>query len=232
MEYFELTVTVLVKKDIYYQKVQESIGNYLSLSMLLNEKLKQIHGQKGHKGYCFSGLYPIEMKTKVYKAGAVYVFRVRSLKEVFLDTLDQCLRKVKSDQFNCISIEKRKYRNRIVQELYSATPFILTIDGQPWLQETGDFDLLIKRLEANARKKYEDAFNQKIENEHFIQRLEIINQKPIAVAYKGIRLLGNKLRITVNTDDESQKLAYTVLGSSIGEKGSSLGAGFCFANFI
>lgn len=231
MKYFSLTVTVMVKRDVYFQNVQEEIGRYLNQSMLLNDTLKEMHGRKGFKAYVYSGLYPIEVKTKVYKAGSVYIFRIRSLKEEFLEALARCLRKQKSEQFQCIAVEKVTYRNKVVQELYSATPFILTVNGQPWLRENGDFDLLIKRIEDNADKKYQDVFKQKVENTHFIQRLELLNQKPIAVKYKGIRLLGNKLRMTVNGDEDSQKLACTVLGMGLAEKGAALGLGFCFANF-
>lgn len=232
MRFFELTITVLVKKDLHFQKAQEALGAYLNRSMLQDENLKQLHARKGSKLYVYSSLYPVETRTKVYKAGAVYVFRVRSLMKKFTNWLEPCLRTQRDLLFQCIAIEKRTCGNRMIQELYSVTPFVVTVNNQPWLQETDDLDLLISRLEANADKKYQDAFEEKLVHSRFIQRLEFVNQKPIAMSYKGIRLLGNKLRITVNSDDPSQKLAYTVLGAGLGEKGSTLGAGFCFANYV
>ncbi|OZI12920.1 hypothetical protein CEW92_04075 [Bacillaceae bacterium SAS-127] len=231
MECYELTVTVMVKQNIYFQNVQEKIGAYLNRCMLMDETLKEMHGRREVKPYTFSGFYPVESKTKVYKAGAIYVFRIRSLQKEFIDKMERCLRKQKSDDFQCIAIEKRKHGNRVIQELYSVIPVIVTVDGKPWLQEDGDVDLFIKRLQANVEKKYYDAYGKKIENTQFIQRLEFMNQKPMAISYKGVRLLGNKVKITVNSDEDSQKLAYTALGNSLGEKGSSLGGGFCFANF-
>lgn len=232
MKVYELTITLLLKKNIHFQGINEALGAYISRSMLHDEELSKLHRKKESKLYIFSGLYPVESKTKVYQEGKVYIFRLRSLREKFTDVLARCIRKQQDPVFQIIAIERRLYGRRAIQELYSATPFIVTVDGGPWLQTTGDVDLLMERLSANAEKKYQDAFQEKLTNNSFIQRIEFINEKPIAMSYKNVRLLGNKIRIEVNSDTDSQKLAYTVLGAGMGEKGSSLGAGFCFANFV
>ncbi|MBS7530262.1 CRISPR-associated endoribonuclease Cas6 [Hazenella sp. IB182353] len=231
MGYDELTVTVMVREDLYYQNVQAALGSYLNRSMLQMERLKQRHAERASKLYVFSGLYPVERKTKIYRKGAVYIFRVRSLDSEFLELMEKCIRKQKDAHFECLAIEKHRVRDRMIQELYSITPFIVTVNNQPWLQPHGDIDVLIERLESNAEKKYQDAFQNKLDSSHFIERIELINEKPLAISYKGIRLLGNKVRIAVASEPQAQKLAYTALGAGLGEKGSSVGAGFCFANF-
>ena len=48
--------------------------------------------------------------------------------------------------------------------------------------------------------------------------------------YKYVTLLGNKLNIKVKSDELSQKKALMAIALGLGEKGSSLGAGFC--NYI
>lgn len=232
MKVYELTITLLLKKDIHYQGINEALGSYMNRCMLHDDKLSNLHREKGQKGYVFSGLYPVEAKTKVYQEGKVYVFRVRSLKKVFTDKLGKCMRKQQDSVFHTIAIEERFYGRRTIQDLYSVTPFIVTVEGGPWLQTTGNLDVLLERLNSNAEKQYQDIFQEKLASNNFIQRIEFINQKPMAMSYKNVRLLGNKVRLEVNSDPDSQKLAYTVLGGGLAEKGSSVGAGFCFANFV
>jgi CRISPR-associated endoribonuclease Cas6 len=87
---------------------------------------------------------------------------------------------------------------------------------------------MVKRLNDNARKKYELFSGEKInKNTIFINKFRILNKKPVSIKYKNISLLGNKLKILVNRDSDSQKLAFTVLACGLGEKNTSLGAGFC-----
>lgn len=230
MKAYELTVTALLKKDLYYQEVQQEIGMLLNRSMLKNKELKEFHREKRLKGYVYSGLYPVE-KQKVYTKGNVYVFRIRSLKRWFIEAIESCIRGQGDDVFHIISGEKRFWTKKVIQELYSITPFFVTVDNSPWLQED-DVDLLIERLQVNAEKKYRDFINGDIETNQFIQRMEFLNQKPIALKYKGIKLLGHKVKMIVHSDEDSQKLAYTILGSGLGEKNSSIGGGFCFAHFL
>lgn len=230
--YWELVVTVLLKNDIKMIDVQEQISKYLNHSMSHDSFLLNRHMERRNKLYVFSGLYPVDSKTKVFRNGAVYVFRIRSLDQKFINHLEATLRISKHNMFQYLSVEKRFYPNRLIESIYTLTPVIVTVDNRPWLKDTNDIDILIDRLQANADKKYHDAFNKRINNIDFIQSIEILNEKPLAISYKNIKLLGNKLRLTINTDENSQKLANIVLGAGLGEKGSSLGAGFCFANFI
>lgn len=230
MKVYELIITVLLKKDLYYQAVQEEIGIFLNRSMLKNDNLKKFHRETRLKGYVYSGLYPVE-KTKIYSKGNVYVFRLRSLDENFIRTMEICIRGQRDNVFQVISGEKRLWTKGVIQELHSITPFFITVDDSPWLQED-DFDLLIKRLQINAEKKYRDFIQEDIETNQFVQRIELLNYKPMAVRYKGIKLLGHKAKIIVNNDDDAQRLAYTVLGSGLGEKNSAVGGGFCYAKFL
>lgn len=231
MDISELIVTVMLKEDIPFQQSQEVIGNFLNASMLHDADLKEFHGESDIKGYVYNSFYPLEFKTKTYKANQVYVFRVRSLNKIFLEKMNRCIRKQKKGPFEVIAIEKRTYANKIIQGLYSVTPVVVTVDNQPWLQ-TDDVDLFIQRLEQNAEKKLKTLLGEEVGHYDFIESIEFSNHKPIGTSYKGIKLLGHKVKVEVKKDEDSQKLAHVVLGAGIGEKNSALGLGFCFGNFI
>lgn len=227
----ETTVTVLLKKPLYFQDVQEEIGKYLNRSMLQNHNLTSFHETDGYKFYVFSGLWPIE-KNKTYRSGNVYIFTIRSLQQDFLDQLIPCIRKIDNKTFQVLAIENKQYRRCFIHELSTLTPFVVTVDGKPWMPEQHDFDLLLDRLHANAEKKYKKLFGNEIFANSFIERIDILNNKPLVMHYKNISVLGHKARIVVNEDEQSQKLAFTVLGAGLAEKNSALGAGFCHGKFV
>lgn len=232
MHYQELTITLLLRKDLHNRNALEKLGEMLNHAMLDHPELKELHGMSGYKFYVYNNLFPLE-KTGVYREGNIYVVRVRSMKDDFISKLKPVLRHVQHPYFQVIAIENHRVQQRQIYELYTLTPFIVTVDGQPWLVQKDDLDLLIERLHANAEKKYKQLYGEEYQGyQPFIQRLEILNSKPIGNSYKGITLLGNKAKIVVNEDTWSQKLAFVTLGSGLGEKGSSLGGGYCLANFI
>jgi len=232
MYWYEATITLLVKQTFSYRDVPEQIGRFISRSMLLDTELKKLHEAKGYKPFHYSGLFPVEVKTKVYPAGNVYHFRLRSIDLAFFNKIIHCIRQANDDLFHILSVEKREFKKKLIQELKTITPFIVTVDGRPWMPDQHDIELLIERLQANAEKKYKAFFGEEAFPQRFIQRIEVTNRKPIGLNYKNIRLLGHKATLMVNEDEQSQKLAAVVLGLGLAEKTSSLGAGFCQATFI
>ncbi|TCS94955.1 CRISPR-associated endoribonuclease Cas6 [Hazenella coriacea] len=230
MKYYELVVTALIKDDILIKGVQESIGRYLNESMLLDEELKSLHEKRTLKNYVFSGFYPIE-KTKIYKAGNIYVLRVRSLQQSFLKKLERCMKMNKLGRMHVIAVEHKTYVNKMIDSVYTVNPVIVTVNNRPWMQDD-DVDLFMRRLEDNAEKKLKALLHEEVNHYHFIEGIEFTNLNPVPTSYKGITLLGHKVRVKVKSDKDSQKLAHVILGAGLGEKGSSIGSGFCLANFI
>ena len=55
--------------------------------------------------------------------------------------------------------------------------------------------------------------------------LEFLNQGPIVMEYKNVKLLGDKVRLQIADNDSAQKLAYMSLGTGLLEM-NSRGAGF------
>lgn len=228
MEFWEAIVTVMLKKDIYFEDCGYIIGKNINKSMLLDKELKEVHPKKQYKNYVFNSFYPIE-RDKYYKEDRLYIFRIRGLDEKFIDKIENCLCNLKSEDFNIISTSKKEIKKKIIKELYTQTPLIVTVDDRPWLQNGGDLDLFKRRLEDNLEKKYKSFFNEDIDVKgKFIKSIEFKNRKPMHYNYKkGIKLLANKVSIQIEDNEEAQKVAFLARAIGLGEKNSSIGAGFC-----
>lgn len=229
MNYYELTCTTLLLKDIYFDSVGEELGKNISNSMLLDSELANIHESKGYKYYVYDSLYPRE-RDKTYKKGNVYIFRIRSIdKELILKFRKTLSNYSSKDGIQILSTEIKTYRQFYITELYTVTPAVATVDDRFWVR--GDsIELLDRRINENLIKKYQDYYGEDINTkESFIQAIELKNYKPIGFVYKDIRLIGNKFNILVKSDEVSQKLAFLALGTGLLEKNSSNGMGFCIA---
>lgn len=226
MEFYEMTVTLLLQEDIPFTETNEKIGRLISAAMHLDAELAEKHRQTGYKFYSFNNLYPIE-SDKRYKAGRAYIFTLRSLDRTFINKLKLLLNKVNSSEFKIVSTAVKMQKMRFIEKMTTVTPAIITVDNRNWVGGD-DVLILINRLHANLEKKYRDFYGEELNTiQNFIQKIEILNQKPVVHKYKAIKMFGNKLRITVNDDEMSQKLAFVGLACGIGEKNSSAGMGFC-----
>lgn len=226
MEFYELTVTTLLQEDIFYTESNEKIGNLISAAMHLDAELALRHSQRGYKFYIFNNLYPIETD-KRYKAGRAYIFKLRSLDFNFINKIKSLLIKVNNKDFIVLSVAVKMQKMHFIEKLITLTPAVITVDNRNWI-DRDDILLLINRLHGNLEKKYKSFYGKEIDTiQNFIQKIEILNHKPVVNKYKNTKLFGNKLSISVNEDEFSQKLAFVGLGCGIGEKNSSLGMGFC-----
>ena len=228
MKYYELINTVYLLNNIYFDEANERTGKFINSSMLLDNELANIHESRGYKYYVYDSLYPRE-SDKTYKKGRVYVFKIRSIDKDLITKIRTMITKAKSEDFKIVSTELKTYNQFFINELYTVTPAVLTVDNRFWVK--GDsIELLQRRIVENLIKKYKDYYEKEIEvEESFIQGIELKNRKPIGLKYKNIRLMGNKLTVLVNGDEASQKLAFMALGTGLLEKNSSNGMGFCIA---
>jgi len=230
MHYFELTTTAYLLKNVAFNEVNEKIAQLINKAMLNDEKLAVKHEENKFKNYVFDSLYPRE-KDKIYKAGKIYVFRIRSLEEDFISKIKQLLHNTTTDYFKVIAGEIKRYEQRAIKEIYTVTPALATINNHFWISGD-DIMLLQDRIQINLLKKYLEFFNVEVQKEDsFIQYIEIKNKKPIAFNYKNIQFIGNKFIIKVNEDDLSQKLAFLALGAGLLEKNATNGMGFCIAKY-
>ncbi|PJI07106.1 MULTISPECIES: CRISPR-associated endoribonuclease Cas6 [Clostridium] len=226
MKYYEMKVTVLLKQDLKFTRTSEIIGKSISSAMLKSEELMKYHKQKRYK-YVFNNFMPVE-KAGIYKANRLYIFCLRTFEEDFMTNIKNCFQDYDNINLKIISVSVKIIQQKKIKFIRTITPAIVTIDSKPWLKNN-DLLTLIKRIHANAEKKYKFFFGKEIGqvDDYFVEKLKILNLQPIPYTYKNITLLGNKFKIKVNDDDKSQKLAFVALGAGLAEKNSALGAGYC-----
>ena len=230
LQYYELMLTIYLQQNTPFDEVNEKIARVVNKAMLPDEALAARHKENEVKHYVFDSLYPLE-QDKVYKAGRIYVFHIRGLDKVFIEKMKKLLPKTENSYIKVLGIEIKRYNQRHIAELYTITPVLVTVDNAHWVPGN-NLTLLQQRLQANLEKKYKTFYGESLNaDESFIQRIEVLNRRPMAYRYKNIKMLGNKFKIKVNEDEISQKLAFIAVACGLGEKGSALGMGFCHANY-
>lgn len=226
----ELRVTVYIKQDLKSRNSFEEIGKLVNYSMNKNDNMKKLHlKKKSFKHYCLSGLYPVD---KIYKEDECYTFMIRSYKKDMINNLQKCLDGLENDVFVVIDtqIKVYKYSNNI-KYIDTITPTIITHleRQQSWNILKDDKDYFCSRLFENLNNKYNSLENivQHFDYDNIIDKVEFKNKCAIIVEYKGVKFLGNKIRIYFKENNIAQQFANLCIAEGVGEKNSSFGQGFC-----
>jgi CRISPR-associated endoribonuclease Cas6 len=225
MQYYNIKVAVLLKNDTQTFENYEKISKLISASMLKDQTLKQLHEENRYKNYVFCNLYPIE-KDGIYKAGNIYTFQIRTIDFKLGLKIKQVLNNFQNEEFKVIVSDLESSTQRKINTLATLTPAIITSDKGDYLINN-DMQLVKERILANAQKKYNQLYNEKIDMD-FIKSIKQTNNKPIKIPYKNINILGYKFEIEVKDDPISQNLAYLILSVGLLEKNAE-GFGFCKA---
>ena len=225
MQYYNIKVAVLLKNATQTFENYEKISKLISASMLKDQTLKQLHEENRYKNYVFCNLYPIE-KDGIYKAGNIYTFQIRTIDFKLGLKIKQVLNNFQNEEFKVIVSDLETSTQRKINTLATLTPAIITSDKGDYLINN-DMQLVKERILANAQKKYNQLYNEKIDMD-FIKSIKQTNNKPIKIPYKNINILGYKFEIEVKDDPISQKLAYLILSVGLLEKNAE-GFGFCKA---
>lgn len=225
MQYYNIKVAVLLKNDTQAFENYEKISKLISASMLKDQTLKQLHEENRYKNYVFCNLYPIE-KDGIYKAGNIYTFQIRTIDFKLGLKIKQVLNNFQNEEFKVIVSDLETSTQRKINTLATLTPAIITSDKGDYLINN-DMQLVKERILANAQKKYNQLYNEKIDMD-FIKSIKQTNNKPIKIPYKNINILGYKFEIEVKDDPISQNLAYLILSVGLLEKNAE-GFGFCKA---
>ena len=228
MNYYELKVKVKLKNNIKIEEAAYKIGVFINHSMLNNPLLKKLHEEKFYK-YVYDTFYPIE-RDKLYKKDKTYSFRLRSINLQLINKMAMAIYNHEYADIKAIDADLNMVEVKEIKELYTLKPVITTEDnGGPWINGKSSIETLINKLNGNLEKKLNQCSGTEEYRDTgmFIENIEITNRVPIKYKYKSVTLLGNKFRIQVKQDEKSQEKALIALALGLGEKGSSLGAGFC-----
>ena len=224
MRVFQIRIKLYMLKDIKAEKIQTKVTAFMDKSFAENEELLRMHEKNTFKYYCMDLPYPLE-QDKVYKKGKIYTVTVRTLDERLAKYFYEVCVNGFTEEIKGLTAEIRILPQKIIETLYTLTPVILKDNDGYWRthMEVKDFE---ERLKINLIKKWNTFTGEKLsEDFQFYTMLEFLNEAPIVMEYKNIKLLGDKIRLQIADNETAQKLAYLSLAAGIGEM-NSRGAGF------
>lgn len=224
MKVYELQLKVFLLKNIDNKNALEKISELIDKSLSRSDEFYKFHQKNMFKNYCFNSLYNLE-RDGIYKEGGIYSIIIRTINEQLSEYFKNNLVNEYTQHMKALTIESRVIPKKYIEKTYSITPVIIKTDKGYWKQELtlGDYE---ERLKVNLIKKYNTYFNTKLdENFELFNMFEFNNKKPIAIPYKNISLLGDKLTLHIAENEIAQNLAYFAIGVGIGEI-NARGAGF------
>lgn len=227
MNVYNLDIKVYLLNDIYLNKIQQSIAKTIDLALAKTEEYLDFHNDIGYKFYCNNGLYPLE-NDGLYKEDNIYTFQIRTIDKKLAEYFMKELRDIVTDNIKILKCDLKMISKKHIDKIFSITPLIIKDDKGYWRGHMSlkEFE---ERIKINLIKKYNEFTGETIdENFEFYTTLEFKNRKPVPIDYKNIKLLGDKLQLTIADDEVSQKIAYMAIGTGLGENNAR---GLGFVNF-
>lgn len=229
MKILSFDVKVYVLKDISTAQLMQKQCELIDTCFENDITWSSWHESNQFKGYSFAGFIPVEAK-KIYREGNIYSFTLRTVNEELGHLFMLILQNAHTPFLKVLTIQSKTLPKVQLAKIYTLTPCILKTDQGYW-RTVMDLDTFEKQLETNLVKKYNHITHTKIDEDFpFFSHIKFDNHKPIAVPYKNIKLLGDKITLMVEPNPSAQKLAYTALGCGLLEAGSR-GFGFCGYKF-
>jgi len=233
MKIEEILVRVQLEEDIYYQEVNEKIAKLSQLALHKSEKMKKSHYDRTAKLYTFSTLLPTE-RDGFYKSGKEYFFKVRTLlkevKKLFLYSNEG----LSIGSMFITGTELRRTEIDSIDKIIVKSGVLYNISKKDYLTRDNGSITYADALHRNILKKektYKLGLNEIESAEEFEGRPNFIKdiifrEKKSQILYKGVRLVAEKFTLIVKQDEVSQWLAYVAIMTGLGQKNSSMGAGF------
>ncbi len=229
MKFYELRVTLFFKQDIHFKDIGEKLSIYVNYCMSRDGYLREAHSKHTVKLYGYSFPYPFEAD-KVYKANRIYQVKLRTPVYEIAAPFVKLMNQMENDCFKAMGCQMEVREPKYIEIVETTTPAVVTLGNKYWTKEEG-MDLLFDKIHNNLVKKY-NLLNDT--NETFdinsVEFIEVGNERPIIMNYKGGKVFGHKLMVRFKQDERSQVLAKTAVACSLLEKNSALGTGFCLYN--
>lgn len=224
MRVYQIKMEIFLLEDIVINKIQEKITAFIDSGFKTDEEWLNFHEKNSFKNYCYDQLYPVE-KDQVYKKGKIYTLTIRTVdlelaKYFKLVCVDNHTKEIKG-----LVAEIRVLPKKMLERVYTLTPMIIKTEKGYW-KEAISFAEFEQRLKVNLIKKWNAYYQEKIDEDFDLYTvIELKNKKPIAMEYKSIKLLGDKVQIQVADNKRAQDLWYFALGVGLGEM-NARGCGF------
>lgn len=229
---YELRLKVYLLQDLQKEDTYAVFGSFLDQYLSKEEQFLKLHEKNCFKLYCFDQPYPIE-RDGLYKQGQIYTVRIRTVDSELARYFSSGLANFYTDIFKALTMGIKIISKKHIEQIYSITPAIIkcdssdeTVQGGGYWKKKITFEQYEERIKVNLIKKYNMLTESQMDEDFDLYRqIELLNTKPIAMPYKGIKLLGDKLRILAADNERAQELMYLAIGTGLCEM-NSRGAGF------
>lgn len=214
-------------KDVSVNQIQTKLTSFLDKGFVNCQVLLQLHGKNQYKNYCYDLPYPIE-KDKVYKKGNIYTVTIRTIDVRLAKYFNEVCTNNYTEEIKGLTTEIKIIPKKVIESLYTLTPAVLKDEKGYWKTHM-TLNQFEERLKVNLIKKWNDFEKEKIpENFSLYTFIKFYNDRPIAIEYKNIKLLGDKIQLQIADNELAQRLAYMALGTGICEMNSR---GYGFVNY-
>lgn len=225
MQVYELRLKVYLLKEIRAEEGLKEVGKLIDQCLCTDEKYSNFHKINRYKNYVFNGFHPIE-EDCLYKAGHIYSVQIRTVDKQLMGFFKTKLCHIHNEEMKALTIQVRTIQKKLIEKIYTLTPLIIRTHSGKYWRDNDSVDIFEKQLFSNLVKQYNVFYKVKLdENFEFSTYLNLDNRKPIGIPYKNIKLIGDKITLTIAENESAQKLAYFSLGVGLGELGAR-GCGF------
>jgi Uncharacterized protein predicted to be involved in DNA repair (RAMP superfamily) len=224
IQVYEIEVSVALIKTIAIQDVYKQISFFID-ETFIDTEFAEMHKSKEYKMYNFSSLSPTTLGNADFQMGKIYTFRIRSISKELVEHFVGSLSKSRSEYIQGLTARFWKVVRKHMEKIYSLSPVLIKNNQANsqgyWRNADMSLDDYINRIMANAYKKYQYFTGDKANEDcELFTHIEFNNKMPIAVNYKGIKLLCDKLDINIADNEQAQEIAYLLLGVGVAEGGS------------
>lgn len=224
---YTVRIKIFIIVDIPVKEIHGEVTKFIDSGLAVNPQFAELHKENRYKYYCYDSLYPIE-KDKIYKKDQIYTLTIRTLDVNLARYFSEHVVNTYTDKLKGLTAQVGIIPKKHIDVMYTLTPAILKCNSGYWKDEM-TVEQYEERLKVNLIKKWNEFHGEKIsEDFELFTGLEFLSKCPVASKYKGIKLLGDKIRIHVADNEMAQKLAYMALGTGVLEMNSR---GFGFVNY-
>lgn len=224
MQVYQIRIKLYMLTDVALNRIQTNLTAFIDKGFLENEELLQMHEENKFKNYCYDLPYPIE-KDKIYKKGKIYTVTIRTIDPRLAKYFQEVCVNSYTDEVKGLTSEIRIIPKKVIDSIYTLTPVILKDDKGYWRKhmQLAEFE---NQLKLNLIKKWNRFTGEKLSEDFSLYTLlEFLNETPVPMEYKSIKLLGDKIRLQIADNETAQKLAYMALGTGLLSM-NSRGAGY------
>ena len=225
---YNLNCKVYLLQNIELINMLKEISHMVDVALCSTDTMIKFHEENQFKNYCISGFKEIE-RDRIYKEGKVYSFSIRCISKEFAEFLCRQLSKADTNTMKGLVCDYKVIPHMYIDRLYTVTPAVVQIQEGGYWRNKITIDEYERLLFENSIKKYNSITGNKLdENFKLYDTITFLNKVPIKTNYKSIQMLGDKVELTINSDERAQAVAYMLLGTGALLKNSR---GYGFVNY-